>query len=101
MATNIRNVVKLYQNLKQEWNKKPPNLPKCGECLSELKLALTELTFLPSNDENATKQVSWFMLFHESSLYRLHCISFLGSNEKCILSYVPICNVFFAVFRNS
>jgi len=56
MATNIRNVVKLYQNLKQEWNKKPPNLPKCGECLSELKLALTELTFLPSNDENATKQ---------------------------------------------
>ena len=57
MSTNIRNVVKLYQNLKQEWNKKPPNLPKCGECLSELKLALTELTFLPSNDENATKQV--------------------------------------------
>jgi len=56
MSTNIRNVVKLYQNLKQEWNKKPPNLPKCGECLSELKLALTELTFLPSNDENATKQ---------------------------------------------
>ena len=78
MATNIRNVVKLYQNLKQEWNKKPPNLPKCGECLSELKLALTELTFLPSNDENATKQVSrtslmkWCIVVVE--IQELYCI---------------------------
>ena len=68
MSTNIRNVVKLYQNLKQEWNKKPPNLPKCGECLSELKLALTELTFLPSNDENATKQVEILEFLIESGL---------------------------------
>jgi len=52
----MRNVVHLYQSLKQEWNKKPPNLEKCGEHLCQLKLALTELTFLPSNDENATKQ---------------------------------------------
>lgn len=52
----MRNVVAVYQNLKQEWNKKPPNLERCGEYLSELKIALTGLTFLPSNDENATKQ---------------------------------------------
>jgi 26S proteasome regulatory subunit N12 len=57
MATSMRNVVAVYQNLKQEWNKKPPNLERCGEYLSELKIALTGLTFLPSNDENATKQV--------------------------------------------
>ena len=62
MATDIRQVVKQYQNLKQEWNKKPPNLGKCGECLTELKLALTQLTFLPSSDEYASKQVGFFFL---------------------------------------
>lgn len=42
--------------LTQEWNRKPPNLDKCGELLVKLKIALTGLTFMPTQDSSATKQ---------------------------------------------
>jgi len=53
---NLREVVAVYQHLTQEWNRKPPNLDKCGELLTTLKVALTQLTFLPLNEASATKQ---------------------------------------------
>ena len=36
---NLKHVVSTYQNLTQEWNKKPPNLDKCGELLAKLKVS--------------------------------------------------------------
>lgn len=37
---NLKHVVSTYQNLTQEWNKKPPNLDKCGELLAKLKASI-------------------------------------------------------------
>ncbi|KAK2191945.1 hypothetical protein NP493_42g09054 [Ridgeia piscesae] len=53
---SLRDAVTMYQTLTQEWNKRPPNLDRCGEHLGKLKIALTYLTFLPTQDTSATKQ---------------------------------------------
>merc|ERR1712227_175420 len=54
---SLKEVVSLYQVLTQEWNKKPPNLDKCGELLVKLKVGLTNLAFLPATeDSSASKQ---------------------------------------------
>ncbi|XP_074656852.1 26S proteasome non-ATPase regulatory subunit 8-like [Tubulanus polymorphus] len=53
---SLKQVVSMYQNLTQEWNRKPSNYEKCGVLLKKLKVALTSLTFLPTSDSNATKQ---------------------------------------------
>ena len=53
---NVKDVVATYQNLTQEWNRRPQNLDKCGELLARLKIALTQLCFLPAQDKRATKQ---------------------------------------------
>ncbi|XP_066601192.1 26S proteasome non-ATPase regulatory subunit 8 [Prorops nasuta] len=50
----LKDVVSLYQNLKQEWTKTPPNLKKCGELLNTLKVGLTQLMFLPTSNSVAT-----------------------------------------------
>ncbi|XP_013773839.1 LOW QUALITY PROTEIN: 26S proteasome non-ATPase regulatory subunit 8-like [Limulus polyphemus] len=55
-SLKLKEVVTNYQVLMQEWNKKPQNLDKCGQLLSKLKVALTNLTFLPTSDASATKQ---------------------------------------------
>lgn len=52
----LKQVVPIYQALTQEWNKKPANLDKCGELLSNLKVALTKLQFLPTTEGSASKQ---------------------------------------------
>lgn len=39
MAAALRETVGLYETLKAEWNKKNPNLNKCGDILSKLKVA--------------------------------------------------------------
>jgi len=52
----LKEVVSTYQNLTQEWNKRPANLDKCGEMLAKLKVALTSMAFLPTQDGSATKQ---------------------------------------------
>ncbi|XP_064484793.1 26S proteasome non-ATPase regulatory subunit 8-like [Ornithodoros turicata] len=49
-------VVANYQLLMQEWSKKNQNLEKCGELLSKLKVALTQLPFLPTTNTAVTKR---------------------------------------------
>lgn len=38
MASVLKETAGLYETLKTEWNKKNPNLNKCGEILSKLKV---------------------------------------------------------------
>ncbi|XP_038212716.1 26S proteasome non-ATPase regulatory subunit 8 [Zerene cesonia] len=52
----IKDAATLYQNLKTEWAKKPRKLDKCGELLNKIKIALTNLTFLPSNNTAANQK---------------------------------------------
>merc|ERR1740137_397129 len=54
--TTLRDVVSQYQLLTQEWNRKPANLDKCGELLTKLKVGLTYLSFLPTEEVSASKQ---------------------------------------------
>ncbi|KAI4892816.1 hypothetical protein NFI96_017253 [Prochilodus magdalenae] len=56
MASVMKETVGLYETLKTEWNKKSPNLNKCGEILSKLKISLLELNFLPTTGTKLTKQ---------------------------------------------
>ncbi|MBZ3873630.1 26S proteasome non-ATPase regulatory subunit 8 [Sciurus carolinensis] len=46
----------MYEQFKGEWNRKSPNLSKCGEELGRLKLVLLELNFLPTTGTKLTKQ---------------------------------------------
>ncbi|GLH09303.1 26S proteasome non-ATPase regulatory subunit 8 [Gryllus bimaculatus] len=58
-ATNmaaLKDVVSLYQTLKVEWTKKPPNVEKCGVLLAKLKVGLTHLMFLPTSNVSAPQQ---------------------------------------------
>ncbi|PIO34945.1 hypothetical protein AB205_0096260 [Aquarana catesbeiana] len=55
-GAGIRQVAAMYEQLKAEWNKKSPNLGKCGDVLGKLKLALLEQNFLPTTDAKLTKQ---------------------------------------------
>ncbi|OXU29788.1 hypothetical protein TSAR_006957 [Trichomalopsis sarcophagae] len=55
MAT-LKAVVSLYENLKQEWTKPNCNLSKCGELLAQLKVALTNLPFLPTSSSAASQK---------------------------------------------
>lgn len=48
MADPRQVVVQYHNQLLQEWNKKPHNLQKIGQLLNELKVLLTQLTFLPT-----------------------------------------------------
>uniref|UniRef100_A0A6M2DGL0 26S proteasome non-ATPase regulatory subunit 8 n=1 Tax=Xenopsylla cheopis TaxID=163159 RepID=A0A6M2DGL0_XENCH len=52
----VNGVVALYQQLKTEWAKKTPNLDKCGNLLSQLKVGLTQLMFLPTSNSIASEQ---------------------------------------------
>lgn len=52
----LKDVLQHYQVLLQEWSKKPPNLEECGNVLQKLKVALTQVTFLPTSDKSATKK---------------------------------------------
>jgi len=49
------NVTALHRELKGEWDKSAPNLRKCGSLLDQLKVALTQLIFLPTGDTSVTK----------------------------------------------
>lgn len=40
MASVLRETAGLYETLKTEWNKKNPNLNKCGEILTKLKVRI-------------------------------------------------------------
>lgn len=52
----VKEVAALYQTLKTEWSKKPRKLDKCGEILDRIKVGLTQLTFLPSNNAAANQK---------------------------------------------
>ncbi|KAM7288544.1 26S proteasome non-ATPase regulatory subunit 8 [Ixodes scapularis] len=54
--TLLDGVVANYQLLTQEWSKKTPNLEKCGELLTKLKVTLTQLPFLPTSNTSVTKR---------------------------------------------
>ncbi|KAJ3333300.1 hypothetical protein HDU76_009626 [Blyttiomyces sp. JEL0837] len=43
--------VTLYETLKKEFQAPKPNLPKCGELLTQLKLLLAQLSFLKKSDD--------------------------------------------------
>ncbi|ESO93619.1 hypothetical protein LOTGIDRAFT_232655 [Lottia gigantea] len=53
---SLKEIVVMYQNLKRDWDRKPQNLDKCGETLDKLKVALTTVTFLPTDESNPSKQ---------------------------------------------
>jgi len=52
----LNDVANLYKTLKQEWSVAKPNLTKCEKLLSDLKLGLTNLVFLPTSNSVASKQ---------------------------------------------
>nr|XP_020470411.1 26S proteasome non-ATPase regulatory subunit 8 [Monopterus albus] len=52
----LKETVGLYETLRAEWNKKNPNLNKCGDLLTKLKISLLELNFLPTSASALTKQ---------------------------------------------
>lgn len=51
----INDVTSKRQELLNEWKKKSPNLAKCGLLLDELKIMLTQLTFLPTSSDSCPK----------------------------------------------
>ena len=55
MSSKVNETITLYKLLKKEWEQKIPNLNKCGEMLSRLKVSLTQLEFLPTTDSNEVK----------------------------------------------
>ncbi|XP_074786842.1 26S proteasome non-ATPase regulatory subunit 8 [Athene noctua] len=55
-AGGLRAVADMYERLKGEWNRKNPDLSKCGEALGRLKLALLDLNFLPTASTTLPKQ---------------------------------------------
>ncbi|KAJ8936947.1 hypothetical protein NQ318_015565 [Aromia moschata] len=54
--SKVNEVSALYKQLKSEWNTANPNLSKCEKLLSDLKLELTNLMFLPTSNATASKQ---------------------------------------------
>ena len=57
--TVFEEAVNGYAELSKEFKGKSPNLTKCGEILSKLKISLTKLSFLP-NDDGVSNKVCFF-----------------------------------------
>jgi len=49
MGSVLKNAAKLYETLRNEFSQKNLNIEKCSSLLRKLKVALTELKFLPSD----------------------------------------------------
>ncbi|KAK3092286.1 hypothetical protein FSP39_000771 [Pinctada imbricata] len=54
--SSLKEIVVMYQSLKREWDKKPQNLDRCGDLLTKLKIALTAVAFLPTDESSPSKQ---------------------------------------------
>ncbi|KAK4304381.1 hypothetical protein Pmani_023665 [Petrolisthes manimaculis] len=52
----VKTVVTTYEKLKTEWTKKNRNLHTCGKFLSDIKVELTKLHFLPSMGHSVSKE---------------------------------------------
>jgi len=58
MATNaVNDTIALYETLKKEWHQKKPNLDKCGQLLTKLKVSLTGLSFLPTHELASNREL--------------------------------------------
>ncbi|RXG72284.1 26S proteasome non-ATPase regulatory subunit 8 [Armadillidium vulgare] len=84
----LKSVVSVYEKLKSEWSKKPKNLELCGKYLSEIKVELTKLRFLPSTGKSVSKEellvanISlWFCINDFDVNYEL-----LGLDLLCLLA---------------
>ena len=55
----IQNAQQKFQQLQQELGKSSPNLDGCGKILSELKIFLLDLSFLPATGQQASKEEDW------------------------------------------
>ena len=53
----VNDATALYELLKKEWNQRTPNLDRCGQLLARLKVALTELQFLPTDHSVSKKEL--------------------------------------------
>ncbi|XP_071479146.1 26S proteasome non-ATPase regulatory subunit 8-like [Diadema antillarum] len=53
---SLKETVAMYQSLNKEWKKKSPDLAKCGDILSKLKLALLNLSFLPTSSSQPSQK---------------------------------------------
>lgn len=57
----MKSVIAQYQELSKEWSKaQNRDLEKVGPLLQQLKLSLTELSFLPTKGEAASIQVGTY-----------------------------------------
>ncbi|KAG7177670.1 26S proteasome non-ATPase regulatory subunit 8-like [Homarus americanus] len=75
----VKSVVSTYEKLKNEWSKKNRNLETCGKLLSDIKVELTKLQFLPSMGHSVSKEE---LLLPESPyMYEL-----LGLDLLCLLA---------------
>ncbi|XP_066245050.1 26S proteasome non-ATPase regulatory subunit 8-like [Euwallacea similis] len=54
--SKVNEITTLYKQLKSEWTSSHKNLSKCENLLSDLKLELTSLSFLPTSNVSASKQ---------------------------------------------
>jgi len=54
---SVKMVVTLYEKLKAEWTKKNKNMDVCGKLLSDIKVQLTKLKFLPGSDEVSKEEL--------------------------------------------
>ncbi|KAF2348794.1 CSN8/PSMD8/EIF3K [Trinorchestia longiramus] len=52
----LKKVVTLYEKLKTEWSKRSRNLDICGKYISEIKVELTKLQFLPAAGAEVSKE---------------------------------------------
>lgn len=53
----FQEVLSNHQLLKKEWSKDRPDLKKCGELLSKLKVSLTEFSFLPTGTGTSKQEL--------------------------------------------
>lgn len=56
MSDKFNKALKLYKDLRVEFNKEVPNLNQCTQQLGDLKIALTGLSFLPTNKDSQSEQ---------------------------------------------
>jgi len=56
MTGGLKDAVSVYQTLKKDFNKRNPSIEKCDQHMKKLKVALTGLSFLPSNHSASSVQ---------------------------------------------
>jgi len=52
----LKGIIAGFQSLNAEWSKKPPNVQKCIKQMEQLKVMLTALQYLPSEEKAASKE---------------------------------------------